>query len=164
MFGLIKKIFIGLLTSLVNGSNNAKCVLLSNQKCIIQPTLIDLHPNEYSQEFHYYPFTVKLDRCVGNCNTLNHLSNKVCVPNKIEDLNLSVLNMITGINESKTLAKHISCKCKCRFDGRKCNSDQWWNKNDVSVKNVMYVKKIMIGILLHVVVKMENIEQVLWII
>ena len=72
--------------------------------------------------------------------------------------------MITGINESKTLAKHISCKCKCRFDGRKCNSDQWWNKNDVSVKNVMYVKKIMIGILLHVVVKMENIEQVLWII
>ena len=29
--------------------------------------------------------------------------------------------MITGINESKTLAKHISCECKCRFDGRKCN-------------------------------------------
>ena len=28
---------------------------------------------------------------------------------------------------------------------------------DVSVKNVMYVKKIMFGILLHVVVKMENI-------
>ena len=27
---------------------------------------------------------------------------------------------------------------------------------DVSVKNVMYVKKIVFGILLHVVVKMEN--------
>ena len=37
--------------------------------------------------------------------------------------------------------------------------------NDVvSVKNVMYVKKIMFGILLHVNVKMENIEQVLWMI
>ena len=35
--------------------------------------------------------------------------------------------MITGINESKTLTKHISCECKCKFDGRKCNSDQWWN-------------------------------------
>ena len=23
--------------------------------------------------------------------------------------------------------KHILCECKCRFDGRKCNSDQWWN-------------------------------------
>ena len=37
--------------------------------------------------------------------------------------------MITGINESKTLTKHISCECKCRFDGRKCNSDHWWNSN-----------------------------------
>ena len=29
--------------------------------------------------------------------------------------------MITGINESKTLAKHRSCECKYKFDGRKCN-------------------------------------------
>ena len=28
---------------------------------MIQPTLINLHPNEYSQEFHCYPFAVKLD-------------------------------------------------------------------------------------------------------
>ena len=37
--------------------------------------------------------------------------------------------MITGINESKTLTKHISCKCKCKFDGRICNSDQCWNND-----------------------------------
>ena len=37
--------------------------------------------------------------------------------------------MITGINESKALTKHISCECKCRFDERKCNSDQWWNND-----------------------------------
>ena len=35
---------------------------------------------------------------------------------------------------------------------------------DVSVKNVMYMKKIMFGIMLHVVVKMGNIWQVLWMI
>ena len=35
---------------------------------------------------------------------------------------------------------------------------------DVSVKNVMYVEKFMFGILLHVIMKMENIEQVLWMI
>ena len=35
--------------------------------------------------------------------------------------------MITGINESKTLTKNISCEC--RFDGRKCNSDRWWNND-----------------------------------
>ena len=32
MFGLIKKIFSGLLTSIVNASNHTKSVLLSNQK------------------------------------------------------------------------------------------------------------------------------------
>ena len=37
--------------------------------------------------------------------------------------------MITGINESKTLTEHISCKCKRRFDGKNCNSGQWSNKN-----------------------------------
>ena len=129
MFGLIKKIFIELLTGLVNGSNHTKCVSLSNQKCMIQPTLINLHPNEYSQEFHYYPFAVKLDRCVGSCNTLNDLSNKVCIPNKAEDLNLSVFNMITGIIESKTLTKHISCECKCKVDRTKCGSNQLWNND-----------------------------------
>ena len=87
-------------------------MLLSNQKCMLQPTLINLYPNEYSQVFHYYRFVVILDRCVGSWNTLNDLSNKVCVPNKIEDLNLSMFNMFTGINESKPLTKHISCDCK----------------------------------------------------
>ena len=91
---------------------------------MIQPILINLHPDEYSQELHYYPFAVKLNRCVGNCNTLNDLSNKVYVPNKTEDLNLSMFNMITVINESKTLTRHISCECKCKFDGRKCNSNR----------------------------------------
>ena len=37
--------------------------------------------------------------------------------------------MITWVNKSKTLTKHISCKCKGKFDGRKGNSNQWWNKD-----------------------------------
>ena len=60
---------------------------------MIQPDLINLHLNEFSQEFHYYPFAARLNRCLGSCNTLNDLYNKVCVPNKTEDLNLSVFNM-----------------------------------------------------------------------
>ena len=119
MFGIIKKMFIVLLSNIVNRPNHTNCVLLSNQKCMIQPTLISLHPNDYSQECHYYPFAAKLGRCVGSCNTFNDLRNKVCVPNKAESLNLSVFNMITGINDSKTLTKHISCECSCRFDGKR---------------------------------------------
>ena len=57
--------------------------------------------------------------------------------------------MITWMNESKTLANHISCECKCILmqqnliqiiDGITVNVN-------VSVKNI-YVKKIMFGILL----------------
>ena len=37
--------------------------------------------------------------------------------------------MITGINEGETLTKHLSCECKCKFDEKKCNSNQWRNNN-----------------------------------
>ena len=57
--------------------------------------------------------------------------------------------MITEINKSKELTKHISCRCKCKFVGITINVD-------VRGKNVMYVKKIIFDTLLHVVVKMEN--------
>ena len=49
VFWLIKKIFSGLLTGVVNGSNHTKCVSLKVQT---QPTRINLHPKEYSQEFY----------------------------------------------------------------------------------------------------------------
>ena len=121
----ILKMFILLLYNItVNASDRTKCVSISNQKCKMQPTLINFYPNKCNHELHYYPFAVKLDRCVGSFKNLNDL-----VPNKEEDLNLGVLNMIKGINKSKMLTKHIPCECKCRFDGRICNSDQSWNNN-----------------------------------
>ena len=85
---------MGLLIKIINASKHARCVLLSNQNRDIQATLINLHPNEYSQGVNYCPFLVKLDRCVRGCNTLNDLSNKVCVPNKTENLNLSALTWL----------------------------------------------------------------------
>ena len=97
--------FIRLLTGLLNASNHTKCISLSNQKCEIHHTFLNLHPHE----------------CVGSCNTVNDLSNKVCVPDKMEDLNIGMFNMMIGINELKTLTRHISCECKCKFDKRKCN-------------------------------------------
>ena len=149
--------FIRLLTGLVNGSNDTKCMSLSNQKYMTQPTLINLHPNEYSQGLHY-PFAVNLDKCVRSCKTLNDLSYKVCVPNKREDLNLSVFNMITGKNESKILTKNKSCTYNCKFDGKNViQIKRGITINvDVSVKNIIYVKKVTFEILLHVVVKIVN--------
>ena len=104
--------------------------ILKYQTWQIQPIFINLHPNEYRQELHYYPFVVKWDKCVGSCNTLNDLSKKVCVRNKTEDLNKHDFNMITGKKWFEKFLQKIYVKiCKCKFDGRKCNSNQKWNNS-----------------------------------
>ena len=82
--------------------------------------------------------------------------------NKTKDASLSVLKMITGINELKTIMKHISCECKCKFGGRKCNSNPKWNNDKCcsqckNKKNIDCVKKITFATLLDVVAKMINI-------
>ena len=69
MFGIIKKyLFDYLLVYLMDLTT--KSAFLSNQK--IQPTLINLNPNKYSQEFHNCPFSL----------TLSDLSSKVCIQKK----------------------------------------------------------------------------------
>ena len=67
--------------------------------------------------------------------------------------------MITRKKDPKILTKDISCECKCRFDGKNIIqiNDATTINGNVSVKNVMYAEKIIFGILLHVLMKMENI-------
>ena len=95
---LIKEILIGLLTDIT------KVRVVTQSEMYDSTYFTNLHPKEYSQEFHYYPFPLKIDS-VGSCNTLNDLSNKICPLNKTDDLNLSMFNMIAGINESKIFNK-----------------------------------------------------------
>ena len=111
-----------------------------------QHTHISLHPNEYVQRLLYYPFAVNLDRCVGSCNTLNDLSNIVCVLNKTKDLNVILFHMITGINELKIITKHASCKWECKFDSRKYYLNQNLNNNRCwckckNIKKTSYVRE-----------------------
>ena len=49
---------------------------------------------------------VSIDRCNGRRNTLDDLSSRTCVLNKTEVKNLNMFNMITRINESKTLKNY----------------------------------------------------------
>ena len=82
----------------------------------------------------------------------------MCSKNKTKDLNLSVLNMITGINEWKTLTTLYHANAKINLMEEKViqiNGRITINV-DGSVKNIIYEKNIIFRILLHVVVKMEN--------
>ena len=52
---------------------------------------------------------ISSDKSNGSCNVVDDLSTKICLPNETKDENVKVFNMITRINEVKTLVKHISC-------------------------------------------------------
>ena len=99
-----------------------KCIMLNNQACMARPTLINLNADKRNQRLRYYPFVVSLNRCDGSCNTFDDLSIRISVPNKTEDVNLNVFNMVAAINEWKTLTKHFLCSYIFKFDGKKCNS------------------------------------------
>ena len=70
--------------------------------------------------------------------------------------------MITRINESKILTKHVlylqaNVNVNLMEENVIQNNDEITVNIDVSVKNVMYVKKIIYEIMLHVFVKVDNI-------
>ena len=71
---------------------------------------------------------------MGGCKILNDLFDRIYVPNKTEVLRLNVFNMITAINDSKTLTKHTTCESKWNFDGRRRNSNQNWNNDKCRCK------------------------------
>ena len=70
MLKSIRQVFIGLLcfnkslSRIFNTLHHVKCMSSDNQQCMTQPTLINLHPNEYVEGLRCYPFAVSLDRCM----------------------------------------------------------------------------------------------------
>ena len=62
-----------------------------------------------------------LGKCNISCNVIDYLSTKICVLGEIKETYVKVFNMISRINETKTLVKHISCDCKCKLNSTTCN-------------------------------------------
>ena len=101
MLGFIKQTFIVSVLVLLGfgGSLVTEYAFMNNQPCMVRSMLIDLSPDE----LHYYPFIISLDRFDGSCSTVEDPFCRICVPNKIEDVNLKVFTMIKG----KTNQKHL---------------------------------------------------------
>ena len=95
---------------------------------------------------------LKLDERVGSCNTLNDLSDKECVPIETEDLTLSAYRKHDYRNK---WIEDVNKAYIIQMNGIKCNSNQDWNNDKCwrEYKNIIYVKKIIYVILLHVVAK-----------
>ena len=127
----------------------------NNELCMNRPTLIDLNP----VQFNYFPFMIILDKCNGSCNNVDCLSAKVWVPSEAKCVYVKVFNMITRIHEAKSLIRHFSCGCKCKFDSTECNSNQKWNNEtcQCTCKTIKHTKKIIVRILVHVFARMLSI-------
>ena len=72
----VKKVFVLGLPVLSNSIAGAlDCVSINNQKCKVRPKIIDINNNGPM----FYPFSVKINRCSGNCNNINDPCTKICV-------------------------------------------------------------------------------------
>ena len=102
-----------------------KCVSVINEKCMSRPKLIDLNKDEPV----FYPLSIKVNKCGGDCNNINDPMAKLCVPDIARDMNVKVFNLLARINETKKIIWHETCKCVCRLASAICNNRQEWNKN-----------------------------------
>ena len=66
MFIFIKKIFyIGsLLSSSLVSTSPLNCISIKNQECKVRPEIINVNSNNPI----FYPFSIKINKCSGNCN------------------------------------------------------------------------------------------------
>ena len=105
-----------------------ECISAVNQKCMARPKIIQTTANEPV----FYPLSIKVNKCGGDCNTINDPMAKLCVPNIVKDTNIKVFNMLSRINETRKIVWHETCKCICRLTSAICNDKQESNKNKCS--------------------------------
>ena len=77
----------------------------------------------------FYPFSIKINKCSGNCNNINNPYPKICFPDVIKALDVKAFNIMSRTNETRFIKSPEKCKCKFRLDGIICNNKQRCNKN-----------------------------------
>ena len=132
IFRFVKKyldllfILIGLaiLSNFTNASS-LKCISMNNQGCKARPEIINVNSNNSV----FYPFSIKISKCSGNCNNINDPYARICVPDIVKNLNVKVFNLMSRTNETRHIKWHETCKCICRLDAIVCNDKQHWNND-----------------------------------
>ena len=105
IFRFVKKIFfIGLtiLSNFINASSSLNCISIKNQECKTRPQIVNINSNNPI----FYPFSIKISKCSGNCNNINDPYAKICVPDITKNLNVKVFNLMSRTNETKFIEWH----------------------------------------------------------
>ena len=70
MLRFVNKIFISaiIVFDSLSNVNSLEVISMKNQECKVRPKIININSNNPM----FYPFSVKINRCTGNCNNINH--------------------------------------------------------------------------------------------
>ena len=79
---------------------------MKNQECKIRLQVININSNNPI----FYPFSIKINKCSGNCNNINNPYAKTCVPD-IKNFSVKVFNLMPRTNETRFIEWHEKCKC-----------------------------------------------------
>ena len=124
---MLRKLVITVITffNLFLGANSLECISMNNQECKARLKMIDTNANAPV----FYPYSIKVNKCSGNCNNINNPYAKLCIPDVIKKINVKVFNLMSRINGKRQILWHETCKCMCRLSVAVCNSRQIWNDN-----------------------------------
>ena len=75
IFSFVKKVFFLGLTVISNIIGTFECISMNNQEFKVRPKIVDVSSNNPI----FYPFSVKINRCSGNCNSINDPYARICV-------------------------------------------------------------------------------------
>ena len=81
-----------------------KCSSMNNQECKVKPEIKNINNNELS----FYPHSVKISKCSGNCNNINDAYANLCVPDVVKNMNVKVFNLISRTNETRYIKWYVS--------------------------------------------------------
>ena len=54
----------------------------------------------------FYPYSIKINKCKGSCNTINDPFAKICASDNIKSINVKVFNLMSRTNKTRRI-KHV---------------------------------------------------------
>ena len=76
--------------------SSLECISIKNEECKVRPETININSNNPI----FFPFSLKINKCNGNCNNINDPYARICVPDIAKNLNVKVFNIISETNET----------------------------------------------------------------
>ena len=100
MFGFVKRIFFS--TMMFFGCNLLRvnpleCVSMNNQEYKVIPEIGHVNSNEPV----FYHFSIRTSKYSGSCNNINDPYAKLCIPDVVKNLNITVFNLMSRTNETR---------------------------------------------------------------